>query len=346
MRDLAIVTVVAKNYWSFARVLAQSVRRYHPEVPLFVLLSDEVNGCFDPEAEPFALLALPEMGIPDLRRLRFRCDRQELAITAKPYVLRHLLDRGFQSVIFLDPDILILSDLGELFSRVRGHPIVLTPHLLAPLGGADGAERELTILKSGVYNGGFVGVSAGPTARSFLTWWGDRVSAHCRHDVAEGVYYDQRWLDLAPVFFEGLHVLRDPSYNVAFWNLAERPLRMDEASITVDGRACRFFHFSGFDPDRPDAATRYVPGLTLSDMGPAAEMFRRYRQLVEAAGYHETKSWSYAYGCFDNGVEVSASARHAYRELGAAAERFGDPFQTAAPDSFFRWLSRPRARRA
>jgi hypothetical protein len=32
MRDLAIVTVVAKNYWSFACVLAQSLRHYHPNL--------------------------------------------------------------------------------------------------------------------------------------------------------------------------------------------------------------------------------------------------------------------------------------------------------------------------
>jgi hypothetical protein len=346
MRELAIVTVVAKNYWSFACVLAQSLRHYHPNLSFFVLLSDEVEGCFDPGSEPVTLLELEEVAVPNLSRVRFRCDRKQLAITSKPYVLSHLLDRGFESVIFLDPDILITGDLEELFSVVRRHPIVLMPHLLAPLSGGDGAERELTILKSGVYNGGFVGVSAGSTARRFLRWWGDRVSAHCRHDVAQGVYYDQRWLDLAPVFFPGLHIFRDPSYNVAYWNVRERGFRLDEPSSTVDGRPCRFFHFSGFDPDTPDGVSRYLSRLTLSDMGPAAEMYRRYRHLLEAASYHESKGWPYAYGRFDNGVEVSPAARQAYGELGAAVDRFGDPFETAPSHSFFRWLSQPRARRA
>ncbi len=346
MRDLAIVTVVAKNYWSFACVLAQSLRHYHPNLSFFVLLSDEVEDCFDPGSEPVTLLELEEVAVPNLSRVRFRCDRKQLAITSKPYVLSHLLDRGFESVIFLDPDILITGDLEELFSVVRRHPIVLMPHLLAPLSGGDGAERELTILKSGVYNGGFVGVSAGSTARRFLGWGGDRVSAHCRHDVAQGVYYDQRWLDLAPVFFPGLHIFRDPSYNVAYWNVRERGFRLDEPSSTVDGRPCRFFHFSGFDPDTPDGVSRYLSRLTLSDMGPAAEMYRRYRHLLEAASYHESKGWPYAYGRFDNGVEVSPAARQAYGELGAAVDRFGDPFETAPSHSFFRWLSQPRARRA
>jgi hypothetical protein len=345
MQGMAVATVVAKNYLSFARVLAQSFFRHHPDVPLFVLLSDEVDGFFDAGTEPFRSLRLADLGIPDLHRVCFRCDRKQLAITSKPYLLSHLLDRGFGSVIFLDPDILILSHLEELFLQVNRHAIVLMPHLLAPLSGEGSVERELNILQSGVYNGGCVGISAGSTARAFLRWWRGRVDAHCRQDVPHGVYYDQRWLDLAPVFFRGLHVFRDPSYNVAHWNLPERVVSMGETSITVDGRPGRFFHFSGFDPGDPHAVTRYSPRLSLSNVGPAAELFRRYRQLLESAGYHETKAWPYAYGSFDNGVVVSDAARKAYRELGDAAGRFGNPFETAAPGSFFHWLRRRGARR-
>jgi len=346
MKDLAVATVVAKNYLSFARVLAQSFLRHHPDIPFFVLLSDEVDGYFDPGAEPFRLLRLADVGIPDLPRIRFRSDRKQLAITSKPHLLSHLLDGGFGSVVFLDPDILVLSDLEELFARVRRHAIVLMPHLLAPLSGQGSVERELNILQSGVYNGGFVGVSAGRTARAFLTWWGERVYAHCRHDVPNGVYFDQRWLDLAPVFFPGLHVLRDPGSNVAHWNLPERSISITETSVTADGQPCRFFHFSGFDPDDGHAVTRYSPRLTLSNVGPAAELFRRYRRLLESAGHGETKAWPYAYGSFDNGIPVPDAARRAYRELGEAAGRFGNPFETASPDSFFHWLRRRGALRS
>ena len=170
------------------------------------------------------------------------------------------------------------------------------PHLLAPLSGEDGVERELNILRSGVYNGGFVGVSARPSARAFLRWWQERVHEHCRHDVAHGVYFDQRWLDLAVVFFKDVSIFRDASYNVAHWNLPERAVRVVDDAITVDGRPCRFFHFSGFDPDRPHAVTRYSPRLDMSNVGPAAEVCRRYLALLAKAGYQETKGWSYAYG--------------------------------------------------
>jgi hypothetical protein len=79
-------------------------------------------------------------------------------------------------------------------------------------------------------------VSARPAARAFLSWWQNRVYEHCRHDVAHGVYYDQRWLDLAVVFFEDVYVFRDPSFNVAHWNLPERAIRIGDDTITVERR--------------------------------------------------------------------------------------------------------------
>jgi len=95
MPELAVATVVAKNYVSFARVLAESFLRQHPDIPFFALLSDEVDGHFDPAAEPFRLVRQDELGIPDLPRLRARYDRRQIAVASKPYLLSHLLDRGF-----------------------------------------------------------------------------------------------------------------------------------------------------------------------------------------------------------------------------------------------------------
>ena len=110
----------------------------------------------------------------------------------------------------------------------------------------------------------------------------------------------------------------------------------------VDGSPCRFFRFSRFDPGRPHSVTRYFPRLNMSNVGAAAETFGRYVTLLEAAGYNETRTWPYAYGHFTNGRPVPDRARHLYRRLGAEAERFGDPFDTASSESFFRWSRRQR----
>jgi hypothetical protein len=341
MSSVGIGTIVTKSYLSFARVLGQSLRDHHPDIPFFVVLADQIEGAFDPSAEPFEVVPLEALDIPDHPRVCFRYSRLPLTIVAKPYLLRYLLDRGFQAAIFLDADILVLSRLDPLLDATRKHSLVLTPHLSAPLEGPRRLGRELNILQAGVHNGGFVGLSDTRIARQFLDWWADRLRTHCRHAVPEGMHYDQRWLDLASVYFEDVCLVRDQGCNVAYWNLAERDLRMRSDAAFVNGGPCRFFHFSGFEPDRPDAVTRYVPGLSLDAIGPPAALFERYVQLLEAHDYGRSRTWSYAYGRFDNSVQIPDLVRQVYLELDGAAAGFGNPFRTDGPGSYYRWLNMP-----
>jgi hypothetical protein len=341
MAKLAVGTVVAKNFVPSARILAESFRRYHPEIPFFVILTDKVDGYFDPAAEPFQLLTLDDLAIPHSERFCFHYSRHQVAVATKAYLLSYLLDHGFTAAVFFDADILILGNLRPLFDAVEQQAILLTPHLLAPLSGEDRASRELNILLAGTYNAGFLGVSENSATRSFLAWWQDRLYQHCCHAVERGMHHDQHWLDLVPVYFDGVRIFRDPVYNVAYWGLPERNIHVPENLSPVDTRSCRFFHFSGFDPEQPRTVTRYSPRLTMGNVGPAVSLFDRYAALLKAAGHSVAKQWPYAYGYFDNGVAIPAVARRLYLGLADSAAQFGDPFRTAAAESYFNWLNQP-----
>jgi hypothetical protein len=340
MGDLAVATVFARRHLSLARVVAQSFRRLHPEIPFFALLADEPDGYAFAD-EPFQLLHVDDLEFTDLPRVRFLYSQQELTYALTPYLLGHLLRRGFSGVGFFKQESLVLDDLTPILAWLNSKSIVLTPHLLEPLTGADRNARELNVLQSGVYNVGFIGVGNTPMAHAFLGWWQERLRDHCRHAVPEGMHYEQRWLDLVPAFFEDFHILRDPGFNVGHWNLPDREVRIQGDAVTVNGVPCRFVRFSGFDPEQPHAATRYFSRLNMDNLGDAAVLFRRYLDLLIAAGYEDTKSLPYAYDCFDNGVPVPAKVREIYRDLGPQAERFGDPLKTSGPDSFFAWLNEP-----
>jgi hypothetical protein len=334
----AVATIVAKSYLSFARALAESFHRIHPGIPFFVLLADEPDGCFDPSREPFHVVPLSELDIPRLERFRFHYAQQPLSYASTPYLLAHLLKRGFRQLLFVKQESLVLGDLTPLFDLLQKTSIVLTPHLVAPLAGPDRIERELNILQSGTYNVGILGVAATPVAASFLEWWQDRVYAHCRHAVWAGMHYEQRWLDLVPGLFQDVHVLRDPAYNVGHWNLPDRAVTANGDAVLVNGEPCRLFRFSGYDPDCPMSATRYSTRLSLETLGSARTVFDRFRAALERHGYHETKLWPYAYGAFDNGVAVPDVARSLFAETEDEAGRFGDPLRTG-PGSYYEWLS-------
>ena len=72
-----------------------------------------------------------------------------------------------------------------------------------------------------------------------------------------GYFVDQRWFDLAPGFLSDLAIVRDPQYNLAYWNLHERQLEYTDGIYSVDGRPLGFFHFSGFDPAHPPVLSRH-----------------------------------------------------------------------------------------
>lgn len=348
MSGLAAVTVVTRSYLPFARVLAASLAEHHPGLPLFVALVDELEGEGgagappSPSAGGWSWLPLADLPLPDRSRFFFQHPRTGLLTALKPFLLRYLLDRGFASALYLDADLWVLDDLSALFEAVGRHPIVLTPHLLAPLPGPDRAARELNLLQAGVFNGGVVGVSAAPQGRAFLGWWAARLESHCRFALAEGMHYDQLWLDLVPAFFPEVAILRDPAVNVAYWNLAERGLRQEGGRLLAGGRPCALFHFSGFDPAEPEVIGRYLQ-RPVEEAGPAAGLFRRYRERLEEEGYAAARDLPCAYDAFDNGVPIPDQVRRIYRDLGRPqAAAFGDPRRTAAAGSFFRWLAGPR----
>lgn len=339
--DVAAGTIVAKNFLPAARVLARSFREHHPDVPFFVVLADEVQSCFEPDREPVTLLSLDALGLPDRRRLCFRYTRHPITASAKPWLLTHLLDLGFSGALYLDADMLVTGDLTPLFDAARRHSLVLTPHLLRPPRGPDRVARELAVLRAGAFNGGCLGTSGSSEARRFLSWMQQRMLFHCRRSLAEGLHHDQRWLDLAPAMLDDVCIVRDPGCNVAYWNLAERAIELGPSGMTVGGAPCRFVHFSGFDPARPHALSRHAPPTAEPATGPVAALFERYARRLESAGLAEAERWPYAYGAFDNGVPIPDVAREIYLELGTDVDRFGDPFQAAAPTSFFRWLLQP-----
>jgi hypothetical protein len=280
----AATTVITKSHLAYARVLAASLREHHPELPLLVVLADEPEGRFDPAAEPYDLVALADIGIPGLDAILPSATPFEVATLAKPFALAHALDRGHGAALFLDPDTLVTGDLLELLDRTRRHAAVLTPHLLAPLTTRDRARRDLNIIVSGAYNAGVVGARD----RAFLRWWQARVLADCRHGPDEGVFYDQRWLDLAPGLFDDVHIHRDPAVNVGHWDLPERLHGMSAPP--------RLVHFSGFDPTTPEVLSWHAGRLAVGEPHELAPLAVRYAEALESAGHREIRTWPYAYG--------------------------------------------------
>ncbi len=361
----AIFTIVSGNYIAYAATLMQSLRAVHPEIARFIVLADKPRR-FDGLDLAASVIDCEALGIPLLANMVLWYSVIEFNTALKPFVFTHLLDRlGFAETIYLDPDILVLAPLDAVWAALARHSLVLTPHMLKPL--QDGFEpSDLTIMKSGIYNLGFCAARRDAAALALLAWWQDRCHAQCRAQVAENLFTDQRWMDLAPIFVPNCCILRDTAYNVAYWNLGQRTVLGDwTRGFTVDGAPLVFFHFSGIDPEDAESFSRHQNRFSMANVGAAvAVLVARYRALVLANRHAEYRRLPYGFARFENGRPIEEHMRswlaRAVAEgaidplapLAISSEFFDEPDETARDRGIVMtrfmyqlWLDRPDLQR-
>ena len=282
------MTVAAKAEWALVRVLAASFRKYHPEIPFFVLLADETGPWLDPDSEPFEVVTLDNVLDPTIwQNRRNRMNRMEFTYSLTADVLLFLLDRGFDRVAFIKQESLLLARIDHVIRQLESCSILLTPHLPRALEGHDAFDREANILQSGMYNVGFLGLSDSSETRRFLAWWSDRCDEYCYRDVPDGGHFEQRWLDLVPGLFDNVNFIRDDGFNLAHWNFPEAlPIqRTGEYWRTVRGAFCTFVRFSGFEFDAPDHTSMYRRSQSTETLSDAKQIFEKYREALEDADH-------------------------------------------------------------
>jgi glycosyltransferase involved in cell wall biosynthesis len=337
--SLAICTIAAKNYLAHARCLVDSFLEHHPGGQAFVLLVDRPEGYFDPGKERFTTVPVEELQIPNFRVLSFRHTLLELCTAVKPFLLEFLFGRfGVEKLCYFDPDILICSPLSELKAELDQFGIVLTPHLVDFV--EDGRyPDERHILEVGTFNLGFIGLSRRADLGRLLSWWQHKLLRDCTAQRDSGLFVDQRWIDMVPSLFDGVRILRDPTYNVAYWNLAQRTVVRERTQYTANGSPVKFFHFSGFVPEDIRQISKHQNRLTLDDVPELECLFKDYRDALLARGYTEVAEWPYAFGRFEGGIAIPDSARRAYQEVDREGTRWPDPFSTSVPGGFLEWLN-------
>ena len=333
---MLVYTSITKSYLPKARVLAKSVKKFHPDWTFVLLYSDDLPLGFDLSAEPFdEVLTIENLGIPDWKRWAFGHTVVELCTAVKGTAAEVMAQRpNVDKIMYLDPDIKVFNSLTVLDDLLDKHEILLTPHLLdAESDVASICDNELSALKHGVYNLGFFAARTDGQGLGFIQWWANRLRLFCRDDIPAGIFTDQRWCDLAPAFFSGLHIVRDRGCNVATWNIAHRPLSKDDSGVfLVAGVPLRFYHFTGYDSGAGfGMLARYA-----SSQAAAHELWDSYAKDIKAEGQGDTTLKSWFYGNFENGESIPAKARRLYQQRVDVQKAFPFPYSMEEP-SYFSW---------
>lgn len=328
MAKVAVLTIVSNNYLHFARTLLKSVAEHHPEADRFCVIVDRDMAPSASLSEEFSAMELDELGIPDLIPFVFKYSVLELNTAVKPWAMETLLKRGYDAVIYIDPDISLYHPMHEVMSALSGDAdIVVTPHLLSPVLD-DKKPSELDIRRAGTYNFGFCAVRNTDNTLNFINWWQGKLFNDCIVDQDRGIFVDQSWIDLVPGLFENVFILRHPGYNVAYWNIGQRPLSADAQGVwTVNGYPLVFFHYSGLNPFKPEPFSKHQDRFTLANLGPAAELVRGYIKTLFANGAEDYAKLPYGFGTFDDGSPIPNGFRRLYLQNEALRKKVGEkPF--------------------
>lgn len=272
------------SYLNRARVLAKSVKRFNPDWTFVALISDRPpeTFAFSLDDEPFdEVIWLEDLSSHYSEGWVEKHNIIELCTAVKGMTMLELLNRGFDKVFYLDPDVAVFSNLSFLEEYLDDNEILLTPHQLDQSEDVhfDIVDNELCSLTHGVYNLGFVGAANRGDGIRFAEWWKARLLKYCKEDIPNGMFTDQRWCDLVPAFFEGVKIVRDQGCNVASWNLNRRKLKFStEGDVMVNGDKLKFFHFTKLGQVGDTMTQRYA-----KDNFEVYELWAWYKREIEKA---------------------------------------------------------------
>ena len=210
-------TVITAEHLPFAKVLHASLDKLVPGTALQVLVIDKNEHS---SASNFIIHQPADIaGDPVFKKtetLYAHSNPDHFRWALKPVFITYLLAKGFSKVIFVDPDIYFVADFSFLFDKLDRSAVLLTPHW-ANLNPTENEDNLFSVLRGGLFNAGFVG--SAKEGADAMNWWAGMCLYKMERRQELGIYDDQKYLDILPVQFDGVEILKHQGCNLASWNI-------------------------------------------------------------------------------------------------------------------------------
>jgi glycosyltransferase involved in cell wall biosynthesis len=257
-------------------------------------------------------------------------------------------------MVYLDSDICVYAPLEALLAAAAGHRAVLVPHVREPLPNPERFWERPSLgdlAYAGVMNAGVFALSTDAEGVGFLDTWSHMATGPGAFLPSQGGQWEQNSFNWITAFLDGLHVLRDPAYNVAYWNLHDRSLRLksldsEEHRWTVDGEPLVCFHFSGFSLDEPLSLSRHDRRYSLFHIPSLARLADDYARRLRQSGADACRSVEYGFDQFPDGTRIDARMRRIFQEEEVFLRREADPWTAEGQEWYCEALLSPIPHRA
>ena len=150
------------------------------------------------------------------------------------------------------------------------------------------------------------------------------------NEPSVGLFVDQKWIDLAPSYFDGVKIFKHPGCNTAYWNIHERRIIQEQdGSYGVENSGAVheliFFHFSGINPLNVQPISKYQNRYSLETRPDLAPLFVQYARMLLDNGFNSYRAVPYGFAAFSNGSIISGVMRRYAASLASLRDDV-DPF--------------------
>lgn len=313
---VAYFTICSTNYLAYAKTLKASLLASQPDACFYIFLADDHEHSLIAGED---IISLSDLSLPNLWDMALRYSITEFNTSIKPSCFKYLFDAmNHDAAIYLDPDVYILQPLSLITQAfANGANAVLTPHICAPLADSE-KPSDFDILKSGIYNLGFIALTASPGARQFLNWWEEQLKTCCLINIENGLFVDQKFADFVPAMIQSTTIIHHQGYNTAYWNLKHRPIDKKQDLWTAGGEPLCFFHFSGIKPKNPEIFSSHQTRFDIADIGPLKSLMDEYIEQLWSNGHAYYSKIPYAFDYYLDGERIPAAARRLYGKAAPA----------------------------
>lgn len=318
----ALCTISANNFLPYGLDCLLSNKKYNNYDYYYLIADDFKENLYVDYNKDITFVKLTDLGIEReaLIDMEFKYTIVEFNTSVKPAFYKFLFSKGYDNVIYLDPDIESYSNFSYLDSLLKQNNIVLTPHKCTSVQST--FFRDNDFLNNGIYNFGFIAMHKSEQTDLFLEWWDSALRNACYLDYSNGMATDQIWGNLVPVYFDGVYISKHPGMNLAFWNIDERKIQIND-KINVNEQELLFIHFSSLSIGCNDELLKIIYNISPE----FKYIYENHIKSVQSYKYTEYSKIPYKYNNYQNGVFISKEERRLFG-FAKLNKSYINPFET------------------
>jgi hypothetical protein len=237
-----ICTLLTKDYLIQGLALYYSLKRHTPRFKLWVLCVDQTSYNLLEKMNLAHVTLISLENIRDSRLAKIQRKRQihEYCWTLKSSLLTYLMKNNYNldSLLYVDADLYFFKDVRNIYKEWGDHSVFLTKLRLSPKW-----EQRL-----GRYSAGLVGFKRDTTGMKCLQSWRQNCLKWCYDRWGNGLWGDQKYLDLWPQTFSNVKISENKGINAGPWNLRKGDEVHGEGNVIYfENMELVCYHCSGFE---------------------------------------------------------------------------------------------------